>query len=196
MRSGSRALAFATFATFAALAAGCAKTPAQPPAELATARETAQQVMAGTKALLEAEMKDKGPAGALGACSKVAFDLARAHEQEGWRVRRVSDRLRNPADAPDAWESARLADFAGSLAAGTLAAEAESWEVVTEEGRLALRYAKPLLVPGEVCLKCHGDPATFEAAVRDSLARLYPQDRATGYRVGDLRGAITVRIPI
>lgn len=179
-------------AALAALAAG----PARPPDELATARETAKQVMAGTKALLEAELKDKGPAGALGSCSRVALDLARSHEREGWRVRRVSDRPRNPADAPDGWERRQLARFAAAQRRAPLAPESEAWEVGREKGRRVLRYAKPVVIPGELCLRCHGDPARFEAAVRDSLARLYPRDRATGYRVGDLRGAVSVRIPL
>jgi len=167
-----------------------------PPAQLATARETAKQVMVGTKALLETEIKDKGAAGALGACSRVALDMARAHEREGWRVRRVSDRLRNPADAPDAWEKRALARFAVEHRAKPLAPETETWEVVRERGARVLRYAKPVVIPGDVCLRCHGERAAIEPAVRDSIARLYPRDRALGYRVGDLRGAISVRIPL
>jgi hypothetical protein len=126
----------------------------------------------------------------------VALDLARTHEREGWRVRRVSDRLRNPADAPDAWEVRQLALFEERHRAKPLDADAEAWEVVREDGRRALRYAKPVVIPGELCLRCHGDPATFDAALRDSLSLRYPDDRATGYRVGDLRGAISVRIPL
>jgi len=186
----------AKFAVAAAALGALAAGPAPPPAELAKARETAKQVMAGTRALLEAELKDKGPAGALGACSRVALDMARAHEKDGWRVRRVSERFRNPADAPDGWERRQLARFAAAHRRAPLAAEAEAWEVVRERGRRVLRYAKPIVLPGEPCLSCHGDPARFEAALRDSLARLYPRDRATGYRAGDLRGAMSVTLPL
>ena len=45
------------------------------------------------------EMHDKGPVGALSACSTVALALAQKHEQQGWRVRRVSTKVRNPAAA-------------------------------------------------------------------------------------------------
>jgi hypothetical protein len=34
------------------------------------------------------------------------------------------------------------------------------------------------------------------ASVDSMLARRYPGDRATGFRDGDLRGAISVRVPI
>lgn len=176
-----------------ALAAGCA---AKPPAQLALARETAKQVMTGTKSVLESEVRANGPAGALGACSRVAFDLARSHARDGWSVRRVSGKLRNPADAPDDWESAQLAEFATKYAGKPVPADAEAWEIVIEDGQRVLRYAKPIVIAGELCLRCHGDPATFAAAVTDSLARLYPNDQATGYRVGDLRGAVSVSIPL
>ena len=38
--------------------------------------------------------------------------------------------------------------------------------------------------------------AAIERNVRDALAELYPGDRATGYQVGDLRGAVSVKIPL
>ena len=44
---------------------------------------------------------------------------------------------------------------------------------------------------GEVCLKCHGE--NIDPAVKAKLGELYPNDKATGYKLGDLRGAFTVR---
>jgi hypothetical protein len=43
---------------------------------------------------------------------------------------------------------------------------------------------------GEVCLKCHGTQIAPE--VSQVLASLYPEDRATGYKEGDIRGAFVV----
>ena len=63
------------------------------------------------------------------------------------------------------------------------------------DGSYQLQYLRPLLVQ-RACLACHGDPATFSPEVRAVLARRYPQDRATGYAVGDLRGAVSVRVPL
>jgi len=39
----------------------------------------------------------------------------------------------------------------------------------------------------EVCLKCHG--STLAPGVDKVLSELYPQDKATGYKKGDIRGA-------
>lgn len=42
---------------------------------------------------------------------------------------------------------------------------------------------------GQPCLSCHGtDPD-----VATSIAALYPKDKATGFRPGELRGAMLVR---
>jgi hypothetical protein len=46
----------------------------------------------------------------------------------------------------------------------------------------------------EKCLACHGDPAEIDPAVRQVVAVTFPADAAVGYRAGDLRGAISVRV--
>jgi hypothetical protein len=45
-----------------------------------------------------------------------------------------------------------------------------------------------------VCLVCHGE--TVEGALGEKIKALYPQDRATGYRLGDIRGAFTITQPL
>jgi hypothetical protein len=46
------------------------------------------------------------------------------------------------------------------------------------------------------CLACHGSPKQFDVAVADLLREKYPDDRAVGYKVGDLRGAVSVRVKL
>ena len=72
----------------------------------------------------------------------------------------------NPADAPDAWESTSLRSFA----AGT----SEAWTSTTASGTPVLRYMRPIITDTS-CLTCHG---------------------LQGYRGGDVRGAITVTVPL
>jgi hypothetical protein len=67
-------------------------------------------------------------------------------------------------------------------------------------GRLAVvdgrqRLAAPILV-GAPCLACHGDPASQPEALRAALRASYPQDAATGYRAGELRGAVILSRPL
>jgi hypothetical protein len=160
--------------------------------EFAKAKEVARQVLDESRALLIKEIAAKGAAGALNACAAVASDLGKKHESEGWRIRRVSEKPRNPADTPDAFEQQALRRFA----AGTVTPQTEFAAVSDEQGRRYLRYLKPIVIPGGICLRCHGDPAAMEPEVRETLGKLYPGDKATGYMIGDLRGAVSVRIPM
>jgi len=153
------------------------------------ARRAAGELTTVLKARLTKEMEAGGPMAAARVCADVAQTIAAAHSRDGVTVRRVSERWRNPADRPDDWEAARLAELEAALAQGALPAEVVETRV--EEGVEVLRYLQPLRV-GELCLTCHGDPATFSPELRQWLAERYAADRAVGYRVGDLRGAVSV----
>ena len=164
--------------------------------EYAQAKEVAVRLLANTRVLLERELQDRGPVGALRACSQEAAEESRRLEREGWRVRRVSLRARNPADAPEPDEAAVLRLWQRRHRARALPPETENVAVVNVDGRRALRYLKPIVIPGETCLHCHGKPERLDPEARRVLRQLYPRDRATGYEVGDLRGAVSVTVPL
>ncbi len=182
-------------ATLAVLALGAAPTPSDTP-EVAQARATAQYVLVATHARLAGAMADQGPLGALQACGAVTQEEARKHEQAGWRVRRVSLRWRNPADAPDAYEAQVLKAFERMRRQGTLRPETEHVGVALLDGKPVVRYLKPITILGAQCLQCHGSRTSIPADVQAALRTAYPKDGATGYRVGDLRGAVSVAVPI
>jgi integrase len=52
-------------------------------------------------------------------------------------------------------------------------------------------YVEPLAT-APMCLACHGE--SIEPAVAAKLAALYPDDRATGFRAGELRGLAWVEV--
>ena len=68
---------------------------------------------------------------------------------------------------------------------------AEIHEVDPATGEL--RYLRPILVE-PACLLCHGAEEELDPEVRRRLAERYPEDRATGFAEGDLRGAFSVRV--
>jgi hypothetical protein len=68
--------------------------------EVEQARMVATKVLEETKSVLEGALKGGQPAAALGVCAAVAQNIARRHEQQGWRVRRVSEKVRNPRMQP------------------------------------------------------------------------------------------------
>lgn len=163
---------------------------------LLAAQELALRLIEETRDLMQAEVRERGPAAALQECSRIALGLARQHEKEGWRIRRVSVRHRNPADAPDDYEARVLDEFAALKAKSEFRVDTEHAEVVTEEGRRYLRYMRPIVMGSPVCLSCHGGPQDIPPDVKVQLQRLYPEDKSTEYRVGDLRGAVSVKMPL
>ena len=163
---------------------------------LPEARKVATMVPPKLLAVLTTEIEKGGPEGAIGACREKAPAMAKAaSEQTGWSIRRVSLNNRNPKAVPDAWERATLEDFDRRAAAGESPATLEKGELVTEEGKRSYRYMKALPTL-DLCLKCHGPQGALSPAVKAKLAELYPQDKATGYSVGQIRGAMTIRKPL
>ena len=168
---------------------------AQEPAWVGDARGVATAVPPKLVAVLVAEIGKSGPEGAILMCRDTAPRMAKAASDEsGWNVRRVSLRNRNPKAVPDAWERAALEDFDRRAAAGESPATLEKAEAVTEDGKLWYRYVRALPVQ-PLCVSCHGPADQLAPAVKERLKALYPDDRATGYKPGEIRGAITLRRP-
>ena len=160
------------------------------------ARAVASAVPPKLLEVLNAEIIKGGPASAVGVCNEKAPQMAKAaSEKSGWAIRRVSERNRNPKAVPDAWELAALKDFDQRAAAGEKPATLEKFELVDTNGAKEYRYMKALPV-GQVCLACHGTSDKITTDVAERLKTLYPADRAVGYSLGQIRGAITLRKPV
>jgi hypothetical protein len=143
-------------------------------------------------ALME-NLEAGGPVNAVRVCSEIAPTVAAEHSGDGLSIRRVSTKVRNPADSPDAYERAVLDRWAALSGTGEL--PVESAEMVTSNGRRVLRYMKPIIVM-RPCLTCHGDPASMQPELKSLLEERYPDDQATGYEEGDLRGAFSVTVDL
>jgi hypothetical protein len=173
---------------------GAGDLPAPDSASVARARAAAGTLAGDLQAQLLAALDRGGPAEAVTYCADSAQALTARHFEAGLHVRRVGTRVRNAANAPDSLERALLAVFERQRVAGSLPADT-ALVVAGPEGRPELRYLKPVVIQ-ERCLTCHGDPAAIPEPVRGLVAERYPADSATGYRTGDLRGAVTVRIAL
>lgn len=126
----------------------------------------------------------EGPAEAVRACRLQAPALAAAHSKEGVRVGRSSHRLRNPANRPPAW----VAPILQAWAADPETSAARTVEL--PEGRRG--YVEPIRMQA-LCATCHGEQ--LAPGVSTLLQALYPEDRATGFRVGELRGVFWAEYP-
>lgn len=109
------------------------------------------------------------------------------YQIEGLNVKRISLKQRNPANAPSVDEAKVLESMQKLLEQKKLPAY-----IVTEDTR-AYTYYKPLVIKKEACLMCHGD-LSKNLELSQFLTEHYPEDKATGYKMGDLRGAIAVEI--
>jgi len=189
-------IALTTLCTGAAALFAVASTFAQDPAWVNDARKVAGSVPPKLLAVLTEEIGKTGPEGAILVCRDRAPQLAKAASEEtGWSIRRVSLKNRNPRAVPDAWERAALEDFDRRAAAGEAPATLEKADIVVEDGKQSYRYLRALPTQ-PLCLGCHGSPEQLTPAVKEKLKALYPDDKAVGYRPGEIRGAMTIRKPV
>ena len=146
---------------------------------------------------LKKEITANGPDAAVKVCKNIGPELAaKLSIEKGWRVTRVSLKTRNPLlGTPDTWEQHALKEFDARAASGEALDKMEFSESVNEPGGRYFRYVKALPVQ-PLCLSCHGGEEQIPASVKGALVEQYPHDRATGYTIGQVRGAISVKRPL
>ncbi len=127
---------------------------------------------------------EEGPAAAIDACRIEAPKLAEIHSSDGVRVGRTSHRLRNPDNSAPDWVTPTLERW---LATGKFGGPAL---VELDDERFGYVEA---IVAAPLCLTCHGKSVAPEVAA--AIDELYPDDRATGFEAGDLRGVFWVEFP-
>lgn len=133
-----------------------------------------------------------GAAAALPVCSekapRIAAEVGKAH---GVALRRATAKPRNPRNAADAAESQVLLDFAAALARKE---KPVPRTVANADG--SVTFFAPIVLGNALCLQCHGAPGQDIApATLAAIRENYPEDRATGFKLGDLRGLWRVTFP-
>ena len=160
----------------------------------AESMQVVKEFMGSLKGELQSAMKSGGPTNAIEVCNKVAPAIAAEQSRKhGWEVGRTSLKTRNPANAPDAWEREVLNNFEQRKAEGENPKKMFYEEVVEEDGKQYYRFMKAIPT-GKVCLKCHGE--NIAEPVKAKLDKLYPEDQARGFNLGDIRGAFTIKQPM
>ena len=163
-------------------------------ARIGASRNAIKSFAGALQEQLKSAMAAGGPTAAIEVCKIAAPDIAAgASEERGWRIGRTSLKLRNPANAPDAWELAVLREFEARRAAGEDPAGIDHAQLAVVDGRRTFRYMKAIGTQ-PVCTVCHGTRIAPEVSAR--LDALYPEDRARGFEVGDIRGAFSITQPV
>lgn len=118
-------------------------------------------------------------------CSMNAYPLTDSlASQYDVFLKRVSNKNRNPQNVPAGVEEEVLEAFEYSANHNDkLGANVQ----FVRPGDTIL-YNKPIRIPSELCLNCHGNSSQISEEVQAVLSEDYPNDKAVGYKVGDLRG--------
>jgi PAS domain S-box-containing protein len=121
------------------------------------------------------------PANAL---SRISKDFPNWGSQTGLSFNNVSDRPRNPANRADIFELEAMAWFRANPKAIERVAEFTS-----QDGKRYYHYTAPMYIEA-YCLRCHGDRDAAPPSIRERYAEAFD------YKVGDLRGVISIKIPM
>ena len=118
-------------------------------------------------------------------CKPVGMRAMQLSQENGWQVKQIASKYRNPAHAPD--------NLHARIALSRFEQNPELmgfWDRETINGQEGTRYYRRINVEAS-CLACHGPKNNRPQFVKDN----YPQDLAYDFRVGDLRGMYAVFIP-
>jgi hypothetical protein len=196
---------YLSFSFWALLAAGCHTGSPEPPTEVAPTgaayrvldadqldqqQQRQQQVALAARdelfqrlsGRLTEVLTESGPTSAIQVCKSDAPRLAsEVSDQFGVSIGRTSHRLRNPDNSAPAW------------ARQLVQQQVADPQIVALEDR-QLGVLLPIYLKA-ACVLCHGPKDEIVPDVRASLVAHYPQDQATGFREGDLRGWFWVEVP-
>lgn len=180
----------AALLTIVAIGTACGEAKQREASQMKFAAAVMQDVLPKLVKSLQQKVTENGVAAAVPFCNefapqygkmKMAEWSARAHSDlgaESFAFRRISSRNRNPQNAPTPAQ-ARILD---------------TWQ----KGKIEPAYFEdagkhytmhPIKITQPLCLSCHGDTAAIDKKTMAEIKLKYPQDRAIGYQLGDLRGA-------
>lgn len=125
----------------------------------------------------------------------ITDSLSAHHDVE---LRRASHRPRNPANRADSLEKETIRSYLSQLEDQGRGQDEDQKEldprVYKDNGHII--YHAPIMINKGLCLNCHGrEGAQIQEKNLQLIRQLYPNDEATGFEVGDLRGIWSVEFP-
>ncbi len=135
---------------------------------------------------LTTAINDGGTTYAISFCSENAQDIKKTlSEKYNCTIQRISEQYRNINDKPiNETDEIMLKTFLQKHSAG------EMLSAKTVNTQSDVIFYKPIMIGMPTCLKCHGKPnIDIDETILKAIAEKYPNDLATGYSLGDFRGA-------
>ena len=131
---------------------------------------------------LNQAMTSQGPAAAISVCKQEAPQIAQAiGDERGLKIGRTGVRLRNANNVAPMWAEELVRNRVDTPTFVTL-----------DNGHSAALL--PIKLQGQ-CLMCHGHAEQIAPIIREQLTKLYPNDQATGFKEGELRGWFWIDLP-
>ena len=132
---------------------------------------------------LMTSIEREGTSGALFFCNTRAIPITDSMSVlHNAKIKRVSDKPRNPKNAANKGELLQIDYFKSQLKAQ------KEIKPVTIERENNVQFYYPIITNG-MCLQCHGvKNQDIKESTVTKLEKLYPQDNATGYKENELRG--------
>ena len=117
-------------------------------------------------------------------CEPVGARAKKLAEENGWQIRQLALKYRNPKARPDPEAELvyRMMDDTPEIMG--------LWVRTKVDGVPGFRYYRRIVVE-PACLACHGAKASRPQFVKDG----YPEDRAYNFEAGELRGLYSVFVP-
>ena len=149
--------------------------------------ERGVQYALSTKAVLGKKLigtlQKKGAVAALEFCNTSAYPLTDSMAiVNNANIKRVTDKPRNHNNLANSYELNQIEMFKKQLDSNS-----EIEPIVTEiDDKVHVYYP---IITNDMCLQCHGKPnETIKKETLNKLEQLYPNDKAIGYNINEIRG--------
>ena len=165
--------------------------PVDTAAVIQEGRAIVQSTFGTLSSNLSGALNEGGVSHALEFCNIEAMPLTDSLSTHyGIEIRRASHRPRNPQNQADSLELASIKAYINQLE------ENGELKPFVYSRRGQILFHATIRIAGDLCLNCHGDPGTDIAQTDLEVIRnLYPEDEATGFELGELRGIWSIGFP-
>jgi len=156
------------------------------------AKDAIKELLTNFKKNFKPAMKKGGPVGAANFCADKADEItAKVNKdlKDGVSIKRVTLKPRNEKNKADENE-AKILTSLKDLQNNKVVLPKMLVQKIDDKH---IRIFKPILLK-PMCVVCHGTEDKLDKKAYEAIKAKYPNDKATGYKVGDLRGAFVVDI--
>jgi len=156
------------------------------------AKKAIKKLLKNFQSNFKPAMKKGGPVGATEFCSQKATSITEkvnSSLKDGVSIKRVTLKPRNPKNLATGQEAKILGSLNELQQNGVVLPKM----LVQKIDDKHIKVIKPIMIK-PMCVVCHGTSDKLDQKAYEAIKKNYPDDKATGYKAGDLRGAFVVDI--